>query len=167
MKVRPFPIFSFLSPSLPFGHFVCFFYILSIHTRSATFAHLHRFQLTSPASSRAVFVWFFLSSLSIFPLSLFLCTRPLLVVSGFRTSGGWVLLLPLWLQRPLQSHHHLFLSLLPLSLYPHSCGGAGVGHRVIPGPFTTTTSAERIHSLTVTRTNTYRHTHTTTTTLFI
>lgn len=97
---------------------------------------------------------------SFFLPSLSLCTRPLLVVSGFRTSGGWVLLLPLWLQRPLQSHHRLFLSLLPLSLYPHSCGGVGVGHRVTPGPFTTTTNVKHTHSLTCTTPQTHTH-HTT------
>lgn len=101
-------------------------------------------------------------------LALSLYIRPLLVVSGFRTSGDWLPLLP-WPQRPLPSRRRLCLFLLPLCTLTQSslCGGEGEGDRATTGPlreaFITITSAElyqhkytEMHQAHV---NTYRQTH--------
>lgn len=103
-----------------------------------------------------------------FSLALSLYIRPLLVVSGFRTSGDWLPLLP-WPQRPLPSRRRLCLFLLPLCTLTQSslCGGEGEGDRATTGPlreaFITITSAElyqhkytEMHQAHV---NTYRQTH--------
>lgn len=78
-------------------------------------------------------------------LSLYI--RPLLVVSGFRTSGGWRPL-PRWRRPPPLSLQRLSLSLLPLCTLTPSClcGGVGEGGRVttdpLQGAFTTTANAD-------------------------
>ncbi len=99
------------------------------------------------------------------PLSLSVYIRPLLVVSGFRTSGGWLPLLP-WLRLPLPSRRRLCLFLHPLcTLTPSSpCGGAG--DRVTTGPlreaFITITSAELYqHEYEMHQAHVNRHTDTT------
>lgn len=109
-------------------------------------------------------------------LALSLYIRPLLVVSGFRTSGDWLPLLP-WPRRPLPSRRRLCLFLLPLcTLTPSSpCGGEGEGDRATTGPlreaFITITSAElyqhKFTEMHQAHVNTYRQTphtpHTSTT----
>ncbi len=98
-------------------------------------------------------------------LSLSVYIRPLLVVSGFRTSGGWLPLLP-WLRLPLLSRRRLCLFLHPLcTLTPSSpCGGAG--DRVTTGPlreaFITITSVELYqHEYEMHQAHVNRHTDTT------
>lgn len=110
-------------------------------------------------------------------LALSLYIRPLLVVSGFRTSGDWLPLLP-WPRRPLPSRRRLCLFLLPLcTLTPSSpCGGEGEGDRATTGPlreaFITITSAElyqhKFTEMHQAHVNTYRQTpHTSTTQIYI
>lgn len=78
-------------------------------------------------------------------LSLYI--RSLLVVSGFRTSGGW-LPLPRWRRPPPLSPQRLSLSLLPLCTLTPSClcGEVGEGGRattgLLQGAFTTTANAD-------------------------
>lgn len=81
-----------------------------------------------------------------FLLSLYI--RPLLVVSGFRTSGGWQPLLR-WPRRPPMSRQGLSLSLLLLCTLTPSCLCGGEGVRATTGPpqgAFTTTSVELTYS---------------------
>ena len=94
-------------------------------------------------------------------LSLYI--RPLLVVSGFRTSGGWRPL-PRWRRPPPLSLQRLSLSLLPLCTLTPSCPCGGEGGRATTGPpqgaFTTTANADDAFSPFHTSTHdTHRHIH--------
>lgn len=100
-------------------------------------------------------------------LSLYI--RSLLVVSGFRTSGGW-LPLPRWRRPPPLSPQRLSLSLLPLCTLTPSClcGEVGEGGRattgLLQGAFTTTANADSAlvsvtHDVTQTCIS-HTHTHT-------